>query len=75
MGISNSDISHFINRSVDHHYYGLGEKTGNLNRHGRRFEMRNIDAMGYNAEYTDPLYKTYSILYYSYFRCQLWALL
>ncbi|QLB14003.1 alpha-glucosidase [Mannheimia granulomatis] len=56
-GISNTNISHYLNRSVNEHYYGLGEKTGNLNRHGRRFEMRNIDAMGYNAEYMDPLYK------------------
>ena len=57
MGISNTEISHYVQRSTQDHYYGLGEKTGNLNRHGRRFEMRNLDAMGYNAEYTDPLYK------------------
>lgn len=57
MGISNTTISHYLQRDIQEHYYGLGEKTGNLNRHGRRFEMRNIDAMGYNAEYTDPLYK------------------
>lgn len=56
-GISNPRISHFLQRDTQDHYYGLGEKTGNLNRHGRRFEMRNIDAMGYNAEYMDPLYK------------------
>ncbi|HHF3660672.1 TPA: TIM-barrel domain-containing protein, partial [Haemophilus influenzae] len=57
MGISNTTISHYLQRDIQEHYYGLGEKTGNLNRHGRRFEMRNIDAMGYNAEHTDPLYK------------------
>ncbi|WP_040975971.1 glycoside hydrolase family 31 protein [Necropsobacter massiliensis] len=56
-GISNTKISHFLQRDTKDHYYGLGEKTGNMNRHGRRFEMRNIDAMGYNAEYMDPLYK------------------
>lgn len=56
-GISNTNVTHYLNRSVNEQYYGLGEKTGNLNRHGRRFEMRNIDAMGYNAEYMDPLYK------------------
>ncbi|KGQ69547.1 alpha-glucosidase [Chelonobacter oris] len=56
-GISSPQISHFLQRNVSEHYYGLGEKTGNLNRHGRRFEMRNLDAMGYNAETTDPLYK------------------
>lgn len=57
MGISNTEVSHYLQRNTEDHYYGLGEKTGNLNRHGRRFEMRNLDAMGYNAEYTDPLYK------------------
>lgn len=56
-GISNAQISHFLQRDVADQYYGLGEKAGNLNRHGRRFEMRNLDAMGYNAETTDPLYK------------------
>ncbi|MEE6076153.1 TIM-barrel domain-containing protein [Avibacterium paragallinarum] len=57
MGISLPSSSHFMQRSPDEHYYGLGEKAGNLNRYGRRFEMRNLDAMGYNAENTDPLYK------------------
>ena len=56
-GVSTPQIAHFLQRDVKDHYYGLGEKSGNLNRHGRRFEMRNLDAMGYNAETTDPLYK------------------
>lgn len=56
-GISQNKISHFMQRNSDENYYGLGEKSGNLNRYGRRFEMRNLDAMGYNAEKTDPLYK------------------
>lgn len=56
-GVSNNKIAHFIERRATENYYGLGEKTGDLNRKGRRFEMRNLDAMGYNAEKTDPLYK------------------
>ncbi|WP_439235138.1 TIM-barrel domain-containing protein [Lonepinella koalarum] len=56
-GVNDGRISHFIERSAVENYYGLGEKSGNLNRKGRRFEMRNLDAMGYNAETTDPLYK------------------
>lgn len=56
-GISNNKIAHFITRTLDENCYGLGEKAGDLNRKGRRFEMRNLDAMGYNAEKTDPLYK------------------
>ncbi|MBY7823529.1 glycoside hydrolase family 31 protein [Vibrio fluvialis] len=50
-------VAHFMHRGDDEYYFGLGEKTGNLNREGRRFEMRNLDAMGYNASSTDPLYK------------------
>lgn len=56
-GINNNKIAHFITRTLDENCYGLGEKAGDLNRKGRRFEMRNLDAMGYNAEKTDPLYK------------------
>ncbi len=48
---------HFMRRNPDERYYGLGEKAGGLERTGRRFEMRNLDAMGYDAQTTDPLYK------------------
>ena len=37
--------------------YGLGDKTGVLNRWGRRFRNEPIDALGYDSEFTDPLYK------------------
>lgn len=37
--------------------WGVGEKAGALERTGRRFEMRTCDAMGYDAEAGDPLYK------------------
>ncbi|CAF4668859.1 unnamed protein product, partial [Rotaria magnacalcarata] len=40
-----------------YYYYGLGEKTGPIDKKFRRYRMRNMDAMGYNAEHTDPLYK------------------
>lgn len=49
--------AHFLRRHPDEQVYGLGEKAGDLERSGRRFEMRNLDAMGYDAETTDPLYK------------------
>jgi len=42
--------------------WGLGEAAGPLSRRGRRFEMRNLDAMGYDAEHTDPLYKHFPFL-------------
>ncbi|ARJ42776.1 alpha-glucosidase [Pantoea alhagi] len=50
-------VAHYQRRFADDRYYGLGEKSGDLERSGRRFEMRNLDAMGYNAASTDPLYK------------------
>ena len=50
-------IYHYIVRTRDESYYGLGEKSGNTNRYGQRYRMLNVDPMGYDAEHTDPLYK------------------
>jgi alpha-glucosidase len=50
-------VAHYLSRKKDERFYGLGEKAGNLQRNGKRYEMRNLDAMGYNAVSTDPLYK------------------
>ncbi|MDZ5781980.1 glycoside hydrolase family 31 protein [Marinococcus luteus] len=49
--------AHYLKRNEGERYYGLGEKTGNVNKHGERYRMLNIDAMGYDAQKTDPLYK------------------
>jgi alpha-glucosidase len=48
---------HYLHRDLGEQYFGLGERAGDLNRAGQRYEMRNIDAMGYSARTTDPLYK------------------
>lgn len=48
---------HYIERRKDEMYVGLGERAGSLNRADQSYEMRNIDAMGYSARTTDPLYK------------------
>jgi alpha-glucosidase len=37
--------------------YGLGDKTGPINRWGKRFRNSPIDALGYDSQNTDPLYK------------------
>ncbi|HCC09985.1 MAG TPA: alpha-glucosidase, partial [Atlantibacter hermannii] len=50
-------VAHYQHRLDGDRYYGLGEKAGPLQRTGKRYEMRNLDAMGYNAAHTDPLYK------------------
>jgi len=48
---------HYLKAASDEAYYGLGERSGRMNRAGRRFRLTNLDAMGYDAETSDPLYK------------------
>jgi alpha-glucosidase len=50
-------IYHYLKRDRDELYFGLGERAGNTNRAGQRYRMTNIDAMGYDAASSDPLYK------------------
>jgi alpha-glucosidase len=49
----------------DEHYFGLGDKTGPLDRRGHAYTMWNTDAYRYQ-ESTDPLYK--SIPFFMTFR-------
>ena len=37
--------------------YGLGDKSGEINRWGKRFINKPVDALGYDASNSDPLYK------------------
>ncbi len=48
---------HYHQREDSHLHYGLGEKAGRLERTGRSFKMTNTDAIGYDPEHGDPLYK------------------
>ncbi|QLE78927.1 alpha-glucosidase [Francisella sp. Scap27] len=48
---------HAIKKDPDWRFFGLGEKAGELNRDKKRYEMKSIDPMGYDAESSDPLYK------------------
>jgi alpha-glucosidase len=48
---------HYQRKHKDVLYYGLGERTGNLNLSNRRFRLDRLDCMGYDAETQDPLYK------------------
>ncbi len=52
-----SAVCHFMERRPTEHYYGLGESSGPLDNCGRRLRMRPADALGYDAEHSDPLYK------------------
>ncbi len=50
-------VYHYVERERGEMYVGLGERAGSVDRAGQSYEMRNIDAMGYSARTTDPLYK------------------
>jgi alpha-glucosidase len=50
-------VYHYLKREPDEMYFGLGERAGATNRAGQSYRLTNLDAMGYNARTTDPLYK------------------
>jgi alpha-glucosidase len=50
-------MRHFMAREASDRYFGLGDKTGPLDKHGRRLRTLALDALGYDAETSDPLYK------------------
>ncbi|MEO7939187.1 MAG: TIM-barrel domain-containing protein, partial [Burkholderiaceae bacterium] len=50
-------IRHYLQRDTGDRYYGLGDKTGPLNLHGRRLRTLAMDALGYDPHSGDPLYK------------------
>ncbi len=50
-------VRHFQQRDASDRHFGLGDKTGPLDRTGRRFRVLQLDALGYDAEIGDPLYK------------------
>ena len=50
-------VHHYLARKPGERFYALGERSGPMDRSGRRFRLTNLDAMGYDAETGDPLYK------------------
>lgn len=50
-------VYHYMERRLHERYYGLGESSGKLDKHGQQIRMRNMDALGYDAETSTPLYK------------------
>lgn len=51
-------VYHYLRRRRGERFFGLGERAGAMDRAGRRFRLTNIDPMGYDAETSDPLYKS-----------------
>ncbi len=57
-GHQGKKVCHIVKRNEGTAYYGLGERTGGINRAGKRFVLWNTDRPGY--ETTDaPLYQSY----------------
>ena len=51
-------MSHYSCMDREHdHFYGFGEKTGHLDKKGRRLRMSPKDAIGHDPENGDPMYK------------------
>lgn len=50
-------MQHAQTRDLADMHLGLGDKAGTLDRTGKRFRCLQTDALGYNAETSDPLYK------------------
>jgi alpha-glucosidase len=53
----NNIVRHYMARAQTDRYFGLGDKTGTIDLHGRRLRTLALDALGYDAQTSDPLYK------------------
>lgn len=49
--------AHYISREPEEQIFGLGDKTGPVNKNGRSYRIAASDAMGFDAASSDPLYK------------------
>jgi alpha-glucosidase len=56
MAFDSSYVQVWKKMPPDENYYGLGDKTGPMNRRNRAFTMWNTDVFGW-GESTDPMYK------------------
>lgn len=59
---STGAVRHYVARDLGDRYFGLGDKTGPLDLHGRRLRTLALDALGYDAQTSDPLYKHWPYL-------------
>jgi alpha-glucosidase len=55
-------LRHTFARNERDRFYGLGDKTGALNLHGRRMRTDMRDSLGFDPERGDPLYKHWPFL-------------
>ena len=57
-----SGVRHAFARGNGDRFYGLGDKTGKLDLHGRRLRTAMLDSLGFDPEHGDPLYKHWPFL-------------
>ncbi len=50
-------IRHYLHHSKEEFYYGLGEVSGPIDKSKARFTLKPGDAIGYDPQTSDPLYK------------------
>ena len=48
---------HYLLREEGEEIFGLGDKTGPVNKAGMSFKLETFDSMGFDANSSDPLYK------------------
>ena len=48
---------HYTRRDENQRIYGLGDKSGHINKNHQSFILSEVDSMGFKAAYSDPLYK------------------
>ncbi len=48
---------HYTRREPGEKIFGLGDKSGPVNKAGRSYTLAAVDSMGFRAESSDPLYK------------------
>ncbi len=48
---------HYLTRMENEKIFGLGDKTGDINKSLKYFKLETSDSMGFNAKSSDPLYK------------------
>jgi alpha-glucosidase len=62
LGQQTHAFRHAMARHPGDRYYGLGDKTGPLDLRGRRLRCAMRDALGYDPQHGDPLYKNWPFL-------------
>ncbi|RBP02327.1 alpha-glucosidase [Roseiarcus fermentans] len=62
LGQGTHAFKHAMARAEGDRHYGLGDKTGPLDLTGRRLRCAMRDALGYDPERGDPLYKAWPFL-------------